>query len=190
MSAKGRDHAFDSPVGADPAKSAGSVFAGSRWRDPCPDPAQRRIRGWIRQSRSSSARIRPSRRDPSLPDHAGADLGPDPGRAQIWGRICLTVEGETSGQSEQQEPSLAQALGQMMRVLQVLDQNSHRSTARLDAVLAAITASNENIPRIGQLLTRNEQPTGCRKFRSTTRDSLGVTSSAANGNISAPKCRG
>nr|CAD1820296.1 unnamed protein product [Ananas comosus var. bracteatus] len=66
------------------------------------------------------------------------------------------VEGKTSGQSDQQAPSLAQALGQMTRVLQVLDQNSHRSTARLDVVLAAITASNENIARNKQLLTQNE----------------------------------
>nr|CAD1837586.1 unnamed protein product [Ananas comosus var. bracteatus] len=44
-------------------------------------------------------------------------------------QAVLPAEGETSGQSGQQEPSLSQALGQMTRVLQVLDQNSHTSTA-------------------------------------------------------------
>nr|CAD1820362.1 unnamed protein product [Ananas comosus var. bracteatus] len=73
-------------------------------------------------------------------------------------QATLPAEGEASGPSDQQEPSLAQALGQITWVLQVLDQNSHRSTARLDAVLAAITTFNENIARIGHLLTRNEQP--------------------------------
>lgn len=62
------------------------------------------------------------------------------------------VESETSGQSDQQEPSLAQALGQMTRILQVLDQNNPKSTARLDAVLGSIMVSNENIFRIRQLL--------------------------------------
>lgn len=45
----------------------------------------------------------------------------------------------------------------MTWVLQILDQNCHRSTTRLDGLFAAITASNENIARIGQLLTGNEQ---------------------------------
>lgn len=73
-------------------------------------------------------------------------------------RAVLLAKNEISDQSDKQEPSLALALGQMTRILQVLDQNSHQSTTRLDAVLAAITASNENIAQIGQLLTRNEQP--------------------------------
>nr|CAD1840704.1 unnamed protein product [Ananas comosus var. bracteatus] len=61
-------------------------------------------------------------------------------------QAVLSVKVETSGQSDQQEPSLAQALGQMMRVLQVLDQNSHKSTARLDAVQFR-KGNNEDRPR-------------------------------------------
>lgn len=57
--------------------------------------------------------------------------------------------GETSGQSAYQEPNLSQALGQITRILQTLYQNSHQNIARLDAVLAAIMASNENIARVG-----------------------------------------
>nr|CAD1830253.1 unnamed protein product [Ananas comosus var. bracteatus] len=45
----------------------------------------------------------------------------------------------------------------MTRVLQDLDQNSHRCTARLDAVLVAITAFNENIARIGIRVAQYEQ---------------------------------
>nr|CAD1830231.1 unnamed protein product [Ananas comosus var. bracteatus] len=93
-----------------------------------------------------------------IPRNFGSDQQPSNSDNAKERQAVLPAESETSGQSDQQEPSLAQALGQMTRVLQILDQNSHRSTARLDAVLAAIMASNENIARIGQLLTRNEQP--------------------------------
>nr|CAD1832645.1 unnamed protein product [Ananas comosus var. bracteatus] len=103
-------------------------------------------------------------------------------------QAVLPVKGEANGQSDQQEPSLAQVLGQMTRVIQVLDQNSHRSTARLDAVLAAITASNENIVRIGQLLTQNEQPITDLKGPVATLP--GVTSFSATGDISTRKCKG
>nr|CAD1838720.1 unnamed protein product [Ananas comosus var. bracteatus] len=48
----------------------------------------------------------------------------------------------------------------MTRVLQILDQNSHQCTAQLDAILAAIIASNKNIAQNGQLLARNKQPFG------------------------------
>nr|CAD1837173.1 unnamed protein product [Ananas comosus var. bracteatus] len=97
-------------------------------------------------------------RNRAIPRNSGSEQ-PSNSENVVERQAVLPAEGETSGQSGQQEPSLAQALGQMTRVLQVLDQNSHASTARLDAVLAAITASNENIARMGQLLTRNDQPT-------------------------------
>ncbi len=72
----------------------------------------------------------------------------------------LPVGPENIGQSAQQEPSLAHTFGQMTRVLHILDQNSQQSTTHLDTVLPAITASNESIARIEQLLVRNEQPNG------------------------------
>lgn len=75
-------------------------------------------------------------------------------------QAVLPVGDETSGHSAHQEPNLTQALRQMTRVQQILDQNSHQSTAQLDVVLAAIMATNKNIARIRQLLARNEQTYG------------------------------
>lgn len=72
----------------------------------------------------------------------------------------LQLEGESSGYLAHQESSLTQVLRKITQVFQTLDQNSHQSTIRLDAVLAAITASNENAAHIGQLLVQNEQPYG------------------------------
>nr|CAD1822939.1 unnamed protein product [Ananas comosus var. bracteatus] len=96
-------------------------------------------------------------RNRAIPRNSGGDQPSDSDNAGEC-QAVLPVEGETSGQSAHKEPSLTQALGQISRVLQTLDQNIHQSTARLDAVLAAITAYNKNIARIEQLLTRNEQP--------------------------------
>nr|CAD1825857.1 unnamed protein product [Ananas comosus var. bracteatus] len=107
----------------------------------------------------------------AIPRNSGSEQ-PSNSENVVERQAVLPAEGETSGQSGQQEPSMAQALGQMTRVLQVLDQNSHASTVRLDAVLAAITASNENIARIGQLLTRNvtpRDPAEARPARAQTR---------------------
>lgn len=68
--------------------------------------------------------------------------------------MALQAGGENIGHSVHQESSLTQAFGQMTRILQMVDQNSHQ------IVLAAITTSNENTARIGQLLARNKQPYG------------------------------
>nr|CAD1836392.1 unnamed protein product [Ananas comosus var. bracteatus] len=85
--------------------------------------------------------------------------------------VVLPVEGETSGQSDQQEPSLAQALEQMTRVLQVLDQNSHKSTARLDAVLAPNTSdetedSADKVEVYVAEMVKNRQPYKCALLKS------------------------
>nr|CAD1835754.1 unnamed protein product [Ananas comosus var. bracteatus] len=66
-------------------------------------------------------------------------------------QAVLPTEGETSGQSGQQEPSLAQALGQMTRVLQVLDQNSYTSAARLDR-LSSFSRGTKSIYEFLQLI--------------------------------------
>ncbi len=48
----------------------------------------------------------------------------------------------------------------MTKALNMLGQNSQVNNTRIDAVLAAIMALNENIVRIGQLLVRNDQYNG------------------------------
>nr|CAD1834479.1 unnamed protein product [Ananas comosus var. bracteatus] len=96
-------------------------------------------------------------RNRAIPRSSGNDQASSSENANKHHAV-LPVGNEISEQSAHQEPNLIQELEQITRVLQVLDQNNHRSTAPLDAVLAAITAFDEIIARNGQLLIRNEQP--------------------------------
>ncbi len=90
-----------------------------------------------------------------VPRHLGNDQTSSAGHAD---NLLPTLPElfETSGRSAPQEPALSELFGQIARMLESverihasLEKSRQTQGARLDSMLAAVTASNENVARIG-----------------------------------------